>query len=33
AFTSNTTLRGTIVDIVQDITIDSLYANAARIPN
>ncbi|CAF4901450.1 unnamed protein product, partial [Rotaria sp. Silwood1] len=32
-FTSNTTLRGTIVDIVRDIIIDSLYSNTARIPN
>jgi hypothetical protein len=31
-FTSNSTLRGTIVDIVRDIIIDSLYSNTARVP-
>ncbi|CAF0758317.1 unnamed protein product [Rotaria sordida] len=33
AFTSNITLRGTIVDIIRDIIIDSLYSNTTRIPN
>ncbi|CAF4232817.1 unnamed protein product, partial [Rotaria sp. Silwood2] len=32
-FTSNITLRGTVVDIVRDIIVDSLYSNTARIPN
>ncbi|CAF4114612.1 unnamed protein product, partial [Adineta steineri] len=33
SFSSNTTLRGAIVDIVRDIIIDSLYSNTTRIPN
>lgn len=33
AFTSNTTLRGTIVDIVRDVIVDSLYASQTRVPN
>jgi hypothetical protein len=32
-FTSHTSLRGTIVDVVRDMLIDSLYANTSRIPN
>ncbi|CAF1017714.1 unnamed protein product [Adineta ricciae] len=33
SFSSNSTLRGAIVDIIRDIIIDSLCANTVRVPN